>query len=142
MRNRIREAKTSDGVWDVKIGAGRLQEIELLAQAGALLEGSPGASVVEGLDGAVKHGLIEQDGAEKLAKAAALMSTVHTAVRLLSDKPLAQEPLGLAAQGFLLRTSGFSDLATLERQLKDSYALADAVLTAALKPFEQDEAPQ
>ncbi|MEM9576731.1 MAG: glutamine-synthetase adenylyltransferase [Pseudomonadota bacterium] len=139
MRGRIREAKSPEGLWDVKIGPGRLQEIELMAQAGAMLAGHPGASVAEGLAGAAEKGLIASEAAEQLSQAATLMSTVHTAVRLLSDKTLESEALGLAAQGFLLRTTGFEKLADLEAALMESFTRAEGILAAALTPFENDE---
>ena len=37
MRARIAAAKAPDGPWDAKIGPGRLQDIELLSQAAALM---------------------------------------------------------------------------------------------------------
>ncbi len=142
MRDRIRDAKSPEGIWDVKIGPGRLQEVELMAQAGALLVGHPGASVAEGLAGAVEKGLLEADGAELLSQAATLMSTVHTAVRLLSDKTLDSDALGVAAQGYLLRTTGFEKLVDLEAELTENYRRADEVLTRALKTFEEGEVPE
>lgn len=135
MQSRIRDAKTSASLWDVKIGAGRLQEIELMAQAGALLSGNPGADTLAGLKGAVIVKLLTEQEADRLASAATLFGTLNTALRLLSDTPLPETAFGLAAQNFLRRATGADSMQALEATLQESYTQCDTILSCALAPY-------
>jgi glutamate-ammonia-ligase adenylyltransferase len=138
MRRRIQEAKPAGGVWEVKIGPGRLQEIELMAQAGALLAGQAGISTAEGLQSAADAGLLRHEDAADLIRAADLMSTVHTSVRLLTEGSLTDAALGLAGETFLLRATGQASRDALETALRESYSSACAILDAALTPYETE----
>ena len=51
MRRRIAEAKSPAGAWDTKLGPGRMQEIELVAQAGAALRPGGPPSRIPALSG-------------------------------------------------------------------------------------------
>lgn len=132
MRARIQEAKAPQGLYETKIGAGRLQEVELLAQAGALLSEVPDNSTGAGLDAAARVGLVTNADAEQLKAAALCYYDVHTVMRLLSPNPLTQDTLGLSARHFLLRTLDQPDMDSLDRALQDHYATCDAILTCAL----------
>ena len=132
MRARIQEAKSSQGLYETKIGPGRLQEVELLAQAGALLSDVSETSTDAGLKAGAEVGLISSTDADALRTAAALYYDVHTVVRLLSPQPLDRDALGLSAQRFLLRTLDQPDMATLDRTLEDHYAQSETILTQAL----------
>jgi glutamate-ammonia-ligase adenylyltransferase len=136
MRRRIQEAKTPDSPWDVKIGPGRLQEIELVAQAGALLSGDANCDTPGGLRAAAGIGLLDENARDVLSGNADFYAQVHTAVRLLSARPLQPEALGPSGEGFLLRTLGQRSMSALEAKLTDSYQQNDALMTAALAPFE------
>jgi glutamate-ammonia-ligase adenylyltransferase len=136
MRRRIQEAKTPESPWDVKIGPGRLQEIELVAQAGALLAGDADCDTLVGLRAAASVGLLDQDACDILSHNADFYEQVHTAVRLLSSNPLQPDALGPSGEGFLLRTLGQSSISALETMLTESYQRNDALMTAALAPFD------
>jgi glutamate-ammonia-ligase adenylyltransferase len=56
MRERIAQAKGEAADWDLKAGPGGVQDIELLAQAGALMAGSPERSTAAQLKASVKSG--------------------------------------------------------------------------------------
>ncbi len=135
MRARIQEAKQPKSVFEAKIGPGRLQEIELMAQAGALLAADTRADVTAGLQAAARAGLISTSEADDLARAGCLFADLHTVTRLLSDAPLAEKAVGRAAQGFLLRTLEQRDMETLLGTLEQSYARCDAILTSALAAY-------
>ncbi len=49
MRERIAAAKPGKGEWEAKLGAGRMQDVELLAQAAALLAGDPARQIPDQL---------------------------------------------------------------------------------------------
>ncbi|WP_444431358.1 hypothetical protein [Rhodobacter capsulatus] len=59
MRARIFAAKAPDGAWEAKIGPGRLQDIELLAQSFALRAGEP-ARKVEAQRASVRAGVCHE----------------------------------------------------------------------------------
>jgi glutamate-ammonia-ligase adenylyltransferase len=135
MRTRIQEAKPAQGLYETKIGAGRLQEVELLAQAGALLADASDTSTRAGLEAAAEVGLISDVDADVLKSAASVYYDLHTLVRLLSPQPLVQDTLGLSARRFLLRTLDQPDKATLDQVLRDHYEQCDAILTNALAGY-------
>jgi glutamate-ammonia-ligase adenylyltransferase len=136
MRGRIAAAKTPDGVLDAKIGAGRLQDIELFAQAGALIGGTVARDIPAGLAAAQAVGILTTLDEEVLNDAYAQLWALQSATRLLSSRPLHLEALRAATRRFLIHavgTSAENDTATgLEAQLAHTYRTADAIISAAL----------
>lgn len=134
MRDRIRAAKSPTNIWDAKIGPGRVQEIELIAQTGALLRGDPSGRTDEGLSAAVDAGLLDAASGQELSELCGLHARLHQAARLLSDTPLEAAVLGPAGRAFLLRTLKEETMAHLEDRLRASYARSAALIDAALSP--------
>ena len=134
MRARISAAKTPANLWEVKIGPGRLQDIELVAQAGSLVLGDPEAGTESGLRAAVEAGLLGQSQAHVLTQANRFYTAVHMAVRLLSEKPLDADEVGPSGRAFLLRTLEEETMHSLENRLSESYLQVDEVISAALAP--------
>ncbi len=136
MRGRIAAAKSPDGVLDAKIGAGRLQDIELFAQAGSLIGGVTARDIPAGIAAAQKAGLIDSAGAATLGDAYARMWALQAASRLLSGQVVQIEALREAGQGFLIRAVALhpdtDTTADLEAQLGRITAQADTIITAAL----------
>ncbi|MGZ2257736.1 [protein-PII] uridylyltransferase family protein [Roseobacter sp. A03A-229] len=132
MRDRIRAAKAPAGLWDAKLGPGRLQEIELLAQAGALLQGDTSGQTEAGLRAAVAAGLMDDASGRALAEHYAFYSRLHQAARLLSDQPLDAEALGPAGRAFLLRTLEEEQMGDLEQRLAADYVASAKRVDAAL----------
>lgn len=135
MRERIRAVRPPQGLLDAKTGPGRLQEVELMAQAGALLAGELSADTRAGLDAAATQGLLAPAEAEALADAADHYFAIHMSIRLLSTDALTLEDLGSTARTFLLRVLDASTPEALEAQLQDSYSRCDAILTGVLAPY-------
>jgi glutamate-ammonia-ligase adenylyltransferase len=135
MRRRLGEAKPSQGPLDPKFGPGRLQDIELLAQAGALLAGSPARRVREQLRAGA--GALELDDAarEALTSAHRLFWQVQSAARLIGPAANAPDALGDGARRFLAATAGAEGLddltARMERAGNAAAAILDAVLGSA-----------
>ena len=119
MRSRIAQAKAPAGPWDAKIGPGRLQDIELLAQAGALLAGTTARHIPDGLTAACTVGLIDKQEAETLKQAYTRCWALQCAGRLLSAEPLGEE--------------------TLEVKIIGTYDAAAAVIDRALSGPEGNE---
>lgn len=133
MRARIAAAKGETQAWDMKVGRGRTQEIELLAQAGALAAGRPTASVEEGLSGAVEVGWLTQADATELGQAWAQFWAVNMTTKLLTDAPLDPETLGRGGCDLLLRDSGTEDWTALQDRLESLRQGAADILDRTLK---------
>ena len=136
MRARIATAKAPDGVLDAKIGAGRLQDIELFAQAGALLGGALARDIPAGLAAARIAGLIDARAQTDLTTAYERLWALQSATRLLSSRPLDPAVLRAATRVFLI---GAVDLPAqndagdpFEAQLEQFYTRADTIISTAL----------
>ncbi|WP_170418382.1 glutamine-synthetase adenylyltransferase [Ruegeria arenilitoris] len=133
MRARLAAAKSPAGVWDVKNGSGRLLDIELMAETGALLSGAPQRDVDSGLDGAVAAGLLDVAQAQVLKDAYDLCWSVQCAARLLSGKVIEADKIGQGGTAFLCRATGFEQVEQLQSALQDSYAAAAEVIGAVIE---------
>jgi [glutamine synthetase] adenylyltransferase / [glutamine synthetase]-adenylyl-L-tyrosine phosphorylase len=132
MRARIAAAKASEGPLDAKIGPGRLQDIELTAQAGALIGGLAAREVEAGLEAARNAGVLSAGDASALAEAHRRFRALQCAARLLSGGPVSVEGLGQAGATFLCRVMGCDTTAALESLVDKTAREADRIITAAL----------
>lgn len=119
MRARISAAKSPSGPWDAKIGPGRLQDIELIAQAGALLAGCDEQDPEEGLRSSVASGWLNDADGAALRAAYRLCWGVQSVSRLLSGKPLDTDTIGEGGCAMLLRETGCETLEELRSTLDD-----------------------
>src|SRR6056297_593589 len=132
MRARVAEAKPPEGAWDVKLGPGRLLELELVAQAGNLLAGHGARGAVSGLRGAVASGWLDAADGAALEAAHGLCSTLQMAARLFGDGPLDPEGIGKAGAAFVLRETGEESVEMLAHRLTRTCDEAARVIDAAL----------
>jgi len=139
MRNKIAAAKSPNGPWDAKIGPGRLQDIELFAQAGALIAGRGAQKIADGLRAAYKMDVISDGDAERLERVYEQCWSLQCAGRLLSASALQTETLGQAGSQFLTRMLGSDAIDAAETQLASSYAAATVIVTAALERSQKGE---
>jgi glutamate-ammonia-ligase adenylyltransferase len=133
MRTRIASAKGPGGGWDPKIGRGRMQEIELLSQACALLAPATPRALPEALDSGVEIGLLEPRDAETLKSAYALLWSVQVCVRLISDGAFDPADAGAGADAFLLRLTEAGDIAGLEADMEARAEAAGRVIDQVLE---------
>ncbi|TMV89229.1 glutamine-synthetase adenylyltransferase [Thioclava sp. BHET1] len=133
MRARIFAAKPVDGPWEAKIGPGRLQDIELLAQSFALRDGAPVRKVSAQLRLGRRVGLVTGPHADALAQAYRLLWQVQAAARLLSEKRLDMEAIGEGGRAFILRETGAESLEALEARLSEVTKAAGAVVDQVLE---------
>ena len=117
MRARIFAAKAPDGAWEAKIGPGRLQDIELLAQSFALRAGAPARRVEAQVRVGPRAGLISKADAEVLAAAYRFLWRLQVAGRLLTDRPLDMTAIGEGGRAFMMREAGEPDLEALATRL-------------------------
>ncbi|TBN36545.1 glutamine-synthetase adenylyltransferase [Paracoccus subflavus] len=132
MRERIFAARPMDGAWEAKIGPGRLQDIDLLAQSLALRAGDPARGTLAQLRAGRRAGLMAAADADRLASTWRFLWRLHASGRLLTAKPLDMDHIGLGGQDFLLRESGVASIADLASRLRDHCAAAAALIDAAL----------
>lgn len=128
MRARLQGAKPAQGALDAKDGPGRLQDIELLAQMGALRAAAPAKRTEAQLLAARRAGLLAPADEEALLTAYRLMWRVQCAQRLLGDRVTDPAELGAGARAFLLRETAMPDLDALATAIADSAARARAVI--------------
>ena len=133
MRGRLAAAKTPSGVWDAKTGPGRLLDIELLAQAGALLSGTVERDVASGLRGGVSCGWLTDAECAQLLDCYELQWSVQMAAKLISGKAISSERIGEGGQFFLCRGTGFDTTEGLQNALEASYDTAANLITGALE---------
>lgn len=139
MRERIAAAKAPAGLWDAKTGAGRMLDLELVAQTGALLSGSATRDVASGLKGAVAVNWLSAEAALVLERAYELCWSVNTAARLISSDGIRDEVLGEGAAAFLCRATGSETLDGLRQRLAHGYERAAAVIDAAMVGERDDD---
>ncbi|AFO87868.1 glutamine-synthetase adenylyltransferase [Phaeobacter inhibens] len=133
MRARLAAAKAPSGPWDAKTGAGRMMDIELIAQAGVLLSEATGQDVAAGLEGAVACGWLDAADAAELQRGYDLFWSVQTAARLVSGKAIDAQALGEGGALFLCRSTGYADLAALEADLTARYERCGGIIAAAFE---------
>ncbi|MEO0390377.1 MAG: glutamine-synthetase adenylyltransferase [Pseudomonadota bacterium] len=132
MRARIAEAKPPEGIWDAKIGPGRLQDIELLSQAGAVLSDATAVDVATGLAGCVAAGLLNDAQAQALGHTYAMLWRVQMAARLLSTQPVQLDDVGAGGRAVLLRAVGERTETEAERTLNAAHQAADTIISQAV----------
>ena len=132
MRARIAAAKAPDGPLDAKLGPGRLQDIDLIAQAATLMAGTAARDVDTALLDGVAIGWLSDAERADLSAAHALCFNLTQAARLLSDKPLDPERMGEGGRVFVLRETGQPDIDALIGTLETTTNAAGRAIDAAL----------
>ncbi|ETD80001.1 [protein-PII] uridylyltransferase family protein [Rhodobacter capsulatus] len=132
MRARIFAAKAPDGAWEAKIGPGRLQDIELLAQSFALRAGEPARKVEAQLRIGPRRGFVTKAEGELLASAYRFLWRLQAGGRLLTDRPLDLQALGEGGRAFLLRELGGDSLDALAERLARTTSEVAALVEKAL----------
>lgn len=144
MRSRIAGAKAPAGLWDAKLGRGRLQDIELVAQTACLMAGCVQRDIVSALDNGVAIGWLNGAERDALATAYEQCWSLQAASKLLTEQPLDPADIGEGGRAMLLREIGAETLdemtKTLESVTEQAANVADAAL---LRPpgFWHREAP-
>lgn len=129
MRRRIAAAKTPASDSDVKLGAGRLQDITLFGQMIALRCGAPAADLGGQLGAGVADGLLNAAELEALLAAAGLFEAMQTASRFLAEDGMELSDLGEGARRLILRETGMADMAELQRAMDTHAAAANQIIT-------------
>ncbi|MCB2134417.1 MAG: glutamine-synthetase adenylyltransferase [Rhodobacteraceae bacterium] len=131
MRQRIFAAKASDSRWEAKIGPGKLQDIELLAQLCALAAADPAHRTEAQLRAGARQGLLTKPQEASLQTAYRFFWRLQAGGRLLSDRALDPDAIGEGGRAFLVRETGASDIADL-MSLADAHAATAAATIEAV----------
>jgi glutamate-ammonia-ligase adenylyltransferase len=129
MRMRIDAAKGGRGPWEPKIGAGRLQDIELIAQSAALIAGKGIRQTPRALGAATWLSKEDQDS---LSQSYAFFWALQIGSRLISDSALDPDALGADGRAFLARLSGCAEMDQLLSELDKTAERASAIIRSAL----------
>lgn len=133
MRARIAEAKPVFVAAEAKIGAGRLQDIELFAQSVALMCGSAEHDLSEQLQSGVADGWLDAADAQALCAAAGFLWQLQTASRFLTAGALDLTVLGEGAKRLILRETGHATVDDLIAAIETSAREADNIITRNLE---------
>ena len=133
MRARLQAARPGGGALEAKDGAGRLQDIDLFAQMGALRAASPAQRTEAQLAAARRVGVISAEDEAMLSRAARLFWRVQAAQRLLADRVTVPEALGEGARDFLLREAGWQSVEALCAELAEAAGRASAIISRHLR---------
>ncbi len=132
MRTRIAEAKGGAGIWDAKIGAGRLQDCELFGQTAALLAGSTARTTSAQLQAGVASGWLSAAEVDDISTAARLFWQLQAAARLLTGGKLEPDALGEGGRRLILRETDCDTMDALVAKMDRIAAAADWVITEKL----------
>ncbi len=129
MRERLAQSKSKNKtIWEVKDVPGGLLDIELLAQAyaliGNILENDPKGQ----LELAAKQGLLEIDDVEQLIVTHNLLSQIQHISRLLVSGTFDINTLGQAGLTHILTVTGYDDKMTLETAMMSKTKGAEAII--------------
>lgn len=135
MRRRLAEAHEAAAAnpWEVKLGPGRMMDIELLAQAGALLAGRPGSrrprAMLERLG---RDGWIAPGDAARLGAQLDRLASLQQLGRLASDHTIDPAEGGEGLVRLVLAATGAADLDALRGTLAAEAAACAAIVGARL----------
>jgi len=132
MRTRIATAKPAQGEWEAKLGRGRMQDVELLAQTAALLSGSDVRRIQAQLETGIGLGWLSKSQVAVLQRSYALMWRLQSAARLLTGDVLDLAVVGQGGTDFLLRETVLPDVDALARELDLVSNLAGDIVDTAL----------
>ncbi|MCT4608764.1 MAG: glutamine-synthetase adenylyltransferase [Pelagimonas sp.] len=133
MRQRIEEAKGGRGPWEPKIGAGRMQDIELIAQSASLIKGRGIRQTPRALRAA---DWLDAEQKEALIAAYDLCWSLQIGSRLVSEEALQPETLGAGGCAFLERLTGVSGMDALLSELDQRTRRAAEIINQVLPAIE------
>jgi len=132
MRARLAEAKPAENDWEAKRGPGRIQDIDLLAQAAALVSGSSAQNTPDQLAAGVAMGWLPSDVVETLCATHAMLWKVQAAARLLTGHALNFADVGAGGRAFMLRQTGATSVEVLSQQITECAVTAAGLIDTAL----------
>lgn len=140
MRARLQAAKPAESAFEAKLGPGRLQDIELLAQAVALVAGADCCDTRLQLAAGGSASLVRREEADRLGRQYTLLQQVQQAARLLSDRVLDPDHVGAGGRGFVLGQTGHADMEDLARDMTNGAEAVATIISDVLTGLSQPQA--
>ena len=138
MQSRIAATRPATTPWNVKVGAGRIQDIDLIAQAGLLLAHDKRRESPAGLLALHALGHLSAQARDDLISGHKLQTGAQIGLRLLGLSDGAAMDVGEGGQGLLARATHQLSFEAAQTALKDCQtACADHI--SALLQTDQDE---
>jgi glutamate-ammonia-ligase adenylyltransferase len=124
MRRMIAEQKGETGRWNLKYAAGGLIDVEFIAQYLQLIHAAKYPDILEtstirALEKAGALGVLNEQDAEVLARAAGVYNDLLQVLRLCQDTPFDAQTAGVGLPKLLARTVDVPDIATLDQYLTE-----------------------
>ena len=138
MRLRIARTKGMGEAWDIKDGAGRLQDIELISQLGRLLCGGAQRDVLSGLKGCVGSGVLNDAERTEIEAAYRLLWSLRVAVKLLGQSSVHRSHTGAGAARFLNTLTGHGTVEELHGDLARQSERVAEILNRVLPQVQDD----
>jgi len=135
MRRRLAEAQGAAAAhpWETKLGPGRMMDIELLAQTGALVRGLAASRRPRAmLDRLGRDGWLAPEAAARLGAQLGRLAALQQLGRLASDHTISPAEVGAGLADRALAATGAPDLAALEAELAREAEASAALITARL----------
>ncbi len=133
MRQRLAAAKPGTGGFDAKFGAGKMMDIELMAQTIALIAASPVRQVERQIASAGKLANVSDSDQTRLLNAYRLFWRLQCAMRLLSSGEIKSEDLGEGGVAFLLRETAMASQSDLIAAVEDMAHQSAAIIESFLQ---------
>lgn len=108
-------------------------DIELIAEAGALLAGSAHQDIYAQIEAGVSVGWMTPDEGALLTQTYRLMWRLQSAARLLSGEKLDPDAVGAGGRAFLLKSNGEISLDRLQMVVAERAAAAATVIDGLLE---------
>jgi len=135
MRNRLAKnapVNTEKNVWELRSGEARILDIELIAQAGALLSGSKQRRVDEQCNAGYQIGWMTPTERDCLKETYAQLGTIKQAICLTVEGEFNPENAGTGVKEFLLTQTGFNSLEELGNCLSENRNIARKAINRIL----------
>lgn len=135
MRRRLGEANEAAAAnpWEVKLGPGRMMDIELLAQAGALILGLVGIRRPRSmLDRLARAGWLDRASADRLLAHLGRLAALQQLGRLASDHTIDPSEGGAGLVRLALAGTGARDLDALRAELAEASDECARIVSARL----------
>ncbi|RFP88296.1 glutamine-synthetase adenylyltransferase [Rhodobacteraceae bacterium 63075] len=138
MRARIARAKAPSGAWDAKIGPGRMQDIELVSQVGALAAAKAPLDVASGLAGLHEAGIADEGQVQCLSESHGLLWRLNLVTRFLSEREFEPEAAGEGARALVLKVMEAESMDALLARITGAVRAAADVIDDILGEVEDE----
>ncbi len=142
MRSRLEEnlpANRDQDPWEARLGRGRLLDIELVVQAGALVAGEYSRSISGQLAAGAGSSWLRKEEAEALLACYATLRQLLQVARLTVDSTFRPEEAGEGAVAFLLRETGEADTGALATRLQKERRMCREIIRRVIDRNSQEE---